>query len=451
MMANVIGNIRLLILATALILVAGLSAIQTLPRAEDPKLTNRWANVTTIYPGASAERVEALVTEKVETALRQLADITQIDSISRPGLSVVTVELHDDLKETEPSWSKIRDELSEVAPSLPTGAAPPTLNTDLSDAFTYILALQWKSPDAQQDLLALGRYAKDIARQFRNLSGTDYVKEYGLPIEELLVEIDPYKASSAGITAGSLSQAIAGADAKGAAGEIINSDIRMQVELRGEIDSLHRLRDVPVRVNADGHQIRLSDIASVQLTELSPYKEHALHNGQAAILVAVRMQSGQNIERWTRSVEEVIASAHSVLPTDISLTTLFKQSTYTETRLVELLDSLLIGFVLIVGVLLVTLGARSAILVALSLPVTGAVTLFMMKATGLPVNQMSVTGLIVSLGIMVDNAIVMVDTIQRQREKGAGQFEAAEFAIKHLWTPLLGSTLTTVLAFAPIF
>ncbi|WP_434363001.1 efflux RND transporter permease subunit [Parasalinivibrio latis] len=450
-MANVIGNIRLLILATALILVAGLSAIQTLPRAEDPKLTNRWANVTTIYPGASAERVEALVTEKVETALRQLADITQIDSISRPGLSVVTVELHDDLKETEPSWSKIRDELSEVAPSLPTGAAPPTLNTDLSDAFTYILALQWKSPDAQQDLLALGRYAKDIARQFRNLSGTDYVKEYGLPIEELLVEIDPYKASSAGITAGSLSQAIAGADAKGAAGEIINSDIRMQVELRGEIDSLHRLRDVPVRVNADGHQIRLSDIASVQLTELSPYKEHALHNGQAAILVAVRMQSGQNIERWTRSVEEVIASAHSVLPTDISLTTLFKQSTYTETRLVELLDSLLIGFVLIVGVLLVTLGARSAILVALSLPVTGAVTLFMMKATGLPVNQMSVTGLIVSLGIMVDNAIVMVDTIQRQREKGAGQFEAAEFAIKHLWTPLLGSTLTTVLAFAPIF
>ncbi len=138
-----------------------------------------------------------------------------------------------------------------------------------------------------------------------------------------------------------------------------------------------------------------------------------------------------------RSVEEVIASTHSVLPTDISLTTLFKQSTYTETRLVELLDSLLIGFVLIVGVLLVTLGARSAILVALSLPVTGAVTLFMMKATGLPVNQMSVTGLIVSLGIMVDNAIVMVDTIQRQREKGAGQFEAAEFAIKHLWTPLL--------------
>ncbi len=299
MMANVIGNIRLLILATALILVAGLSAIQTLPRAEDPKLTNRWANVTTSYPGASAERVEALVTEKVETALRQLADITQIDSISRPGLSVVTVELHDDLKETEPSWSKIRDELSEVAPSLPNGAAPPTLNTDLSDAFTYILALQWKNPDAQQDLLALGRYAKDIARQFRNLSGTDYVKEYGLPIEELLVEIDPFKASSAGITAGSLSQAIAGADAKGAAGEIINSDIRMQVELRGEIDSLHRLRDVPVRVNADGHQIRLSDIASVQLTELSPYKEHALHNGQAAILVAVRMQSGQNIERWT--------------------------------------------------------------------------------------------------------------------------------------------------------
>ncbi|OEF48899.1 acriflavin resistance protein [Enterovibrio norvegicus] len=449
-MEKLLSNTRLLVLFIVLLLVSGFSALSTLPRAEDPALINRWATITTAYPGASAERVEALVSEQIEISLRTLDEIKLIESTSKPNISVVTIELNDELTDTETVWSKVRDKLGDAAPLLPAGAFDPQFDNDHSNAFTYITALQWQG-DSQVDPLILGRYAKELAKRWRNLGSTEFVDTHGVPDEEILVTLDVAASSALGKSALSLSNAISGADAKNSAGELYSKDNRFQLEVAGALDSVDRIKQVPVAIDNSGFLIRLEDIATVTRSAASPPDQIALIDGKPSVLVSARMQSDIRVDRWTASADRMLDVFRAELPDNIVLTPIFTQNRYTETRLSDLMDSLAMGFGLVLAVLFVTLGMRSAVLVALSLPIAAAFTLGMMSFTGLPIHQMSVTGLIVSLGIMVDNAIVMVDTIQHYRQQGVKRIDAAMRSIRHLWLPLLGSTLTTILAFAPIF
>ncbi|WP_261858123.1 efflux RND transporter permease subunit [Photobacterium sanguinicancri] len=448
-MFRIISNTRLLVLAVALLVVSGLSALNTLPRAEDPIIKNRHASIVTHYPGATAERVEALVTEKLETALRQLDEIKDLTSVSRPGISVINIELKDEITNSEPVWSRARDKLSDAEPLLPNGSSRPDLDSDHAYAFTAITALTWQGP-SDPDLLTMRRYATELGNRLRNLSGTEFVDEYGMPDEEILVSMDPAVASALGRSSISISNAIAGADAKNSAGELVNKHNRFSLEVADALHSVDRVKRVPIAVDENGHVIRLEDIAEVKRTAATPPAQLAYIHGQPAVIVAARMQPHLRVDNWTNRVRDFLTSYQQELPSNIKVNLIFEQQSYTENRLSELTESLLLGFSIILVVLLLTLGFRSAIIVALSLPLTSLLTLTMMKFTGLPINQMSVTGLIVALGIMVDNAIVMVDTIQHYRQQGVQKIQSAMNAIRHLWVPLLGSTLTTVLAFAPI-
>ncbi|MDR9830671.1 efflux RND transporter permease subunit [Vibrio sp. FNV 38] len=450
MIESILRNTRLLVLLTALLIVSGLSALQSLPRAEDPVITNRNAAITTHFPGATPERVEALVTEKIETELRTLADIQLITSTSRAGISVVSIELLDNIKDSGPVWSRVRDKLSDVRPKLPQGVSEPFLDSDHSYAFTYITAITWQG-EKSPNLLLLNRYAKELAQQFRAMQGTEFVDEYGTVTEEILVSIDRGAVASLGASAQSLSHAIGGADAKNSAGELVNDNNRFALEMSQSLNSLERVKQVPIALDDMGYIVHLEDIASVKRAYNTPPSQIALVDGEPAVIVAARMQANIRVDKWTPRAQELVARFEADLPRHLTVDVLFEQDGYTQSRLSELTTSLIIGFCLILAVLLVTLGLRSAWIVALSLPLTAMLTLTMMKATGIPINQMSVTGLIVALGIMVDNAIVMVDTIQSNRAQGQQRIAAAFQAIKHLWIPLLGSTLTTVLSFAPIF
>ncbi len=433
----------------AVLVVSGLSAITTLPRAEDPNLINRWATVTTAYPGASAERVESLVTEELENTLRSLNEITLIESQSKAGLSVISIELNESLTDTETVWSKVRDKIADATPFLPPDAYAPEFSNDNADAFTYITAFRWQE-DSPPDLLLMGRYATELAKQWRNLAGTEVVKIAGLPEEEILVDVDVGDSSLLGQSPLSIAQAIHDADATNASGSLQNVDHRFQIELGNPLESLERIKSIPIQIDTNGSVISLQDIATVTQTIKTPQSEIAIMDGEPVVLVSARMQKHMRVDLWTANSIRFLNEFRQSLPSAMTVDTIFEQNRYTETRLSDLLGSLLLGFTLIVIVLLMTLGFRSAILVALSLPVASAFTLGMMSFTHVPINQMSVTGLIVALGIMVDNAIVMVDTIQQYRQQGVKRIQAAVNAIKHLWLPLLGSTLTTILAFAPI-
>jgi multidrug efflux pump subunit AcrB len=448
-MKQLLDNPRLLILIIGLLIVSGLGALKSIPRMEDPHMINRFAIITAMYPGASAERVETLVTEPIENELRRLSEIDEITSTSRPGVSIISIMLKPEVNDPIPVWSLARDYLSGVQPLLPAGVMPPSLNSDRGYAFTSLISLRWRG-EGEPDASILGRYGKELESRLRQLSGTEYIQLFGVPEEEVLVEIDSSMASSLKLSATSIADAIASADAKVAAGQLYNDRSQFQVELGGALDSIERIREVPVIVGSGGLVYRVGDMAKVFRQAKYPPAEVVTVDGETSIVVAVRMNAHIRINDWVDKVDDLLVQLQDELPSNIEITKTFDQRDYTDKRLAELVNNILLGFALVVIVLLVTLGIRSALIVAFSLPLTLMFTLSWMNFYGLPIHQISVTGLVVALGIMVDNAIVMVDSIAHKRQQGVARLQAVSESIKHLWLPLLGSTITTVLAFLPI-
>ncbi|MEZ9236123.1 efflux RND transporter permease subunit [Shewanella sp. 10N.286.52.A9] len=444
-----VENGRLASLMIALLLVAGLGAISSLPRTEDPTITNRFASVITQYPGASAERVEALVTEVLENELRRLEELKLVQSTSRPGISVIQLELKDTVLDTAPVWSRARDLIADSKYQLPTSAQNSLLDDQTGYANTAILGLVWNS-DTPIRTDVLNRYAKELQSKLRVLNGTDFVKLSGTPDEEILVELDGNKISQLKLTPASIASILSNADSKISAGEINNATFKALIEVSGELDSITRVSEVPLKIDASGQIIRLGDVANVSRQPKTPATSIALINGEPGVLVSARMIDNNRVDKWQAQVSQVVESYSANLPANIEVQWLFDQQGYTSVRLGDLVINLIQGFLIILFVLMLTLGLRNAVIVALSLPLTALFTLACMKYTGLPIHQMSVTGLVVALGIMVDNAIVIVDAIAQRRKQGLTKLEAVSKTLHHLWLPLAGSTITTMLAFAPI-
>ncbi|WP_153914381.1 efflux RND transporter permease subunit [Shewanella sp. TC10] len=444
-----VENGRLASLMIALLLVAGLGAISSLPRTEDPTITNRFASVVTQYPGASAERVEALVTEVLENQLRRLEELKLVQSTSRPGISVIQLELKDTVIDTAPVWSRARDLISDSKFELPASAQNSLLDDQTGYANTAILGLVWKS-DTPIRTDVLNRYAKELQSKLRILNGTDFVKLSGTPDEEILVELDGNKISQLKLTPASIASILSNADSKISAGEINNASFKALIEVSGELDSITRVSEVPLKIDTNGQIIRLGDVANVSRQPKTPATSIALINGKSGVLVSARMIEDNRVDKWQAQVSQVVDDFSANLPANIEVQWLFDQQGYTSVRLGDLVINLIQGFLIILFVLMLTLGLRNAVIVALSLPLTALFTLACMKYTGLPIHQMSVTGLVVALGIMVDNAIVIVDAIAQRRKQGLTKLEAVSKTINHLWLPLAGSTITTMLAFAPI-
>lgn len=445
-----VENPRLVVMVIAVLIVGGLAAVNSLPLSEDPYITGRHATILTPFPGASAERVEVLVTEKIENKVRELAEIETVTSTSKAGLSVLMVELKGSIEPEQVAglWSRTRALIDEVQSDLPQGVLPSRMLDNRTHAFTRIIALRWQGA-TEPDMAILGRYAQELESRLRSLPGSWRVERFGETREEIQVEVDNAVLSRLGLTPQSIGAAISRADSKVAAGELSGGNQAIAVEIRGAIDSVERVRRVPLHSPAQG-SLLVGDIAKVYRGEQTPQDSLAMIHGERAVVVAVSMLADERIDRWSEKVDSRLSDFEAILPANVKLETLFDQRGYTEQRLSDLLGNVVLGFALIFMVLFCTLGWRSAIIVALSLPLTALFTLAVMKFYGLPIHQMSVTGLIVALGIMVDNAIVMVDSIARERQAGHGRTPAVLRSVRHLWLPLLGSTLTTILAFMPI-
>lgn len=449
MIKKLIENNRLSSLIIGLLLVAGFGALHSLPRLEDPHVVNRFATVITHFPGASSKRVEVLVTEVLENNLKKLEEVQLITSISRPGISVISLELKGQVTETDNTWAKARNLIVDSQHFLPEAARNTRLDDQINYANTLILALTWQDSN-KSNLDVLNRYAKDLENQLRLLAGTDFTSLSGEPTEEILVKLDAYQINQLGLSSQQIAIIIQQADSKISAGEMSNDHFKAQIELSGEIDSLTRIGQIPIKITTDGQIIRVDDIASINRQIKTPQDVIAMINGQLGIMISARMHEDTRVDLWLAQVNNLLADYQLTLPSNLKLEWLFEQNSYTSQRLSELVESLLIGFVLIILVLMVTLGIRSAFIVALSLPLTILFTLACMKLIGLPIHQMSITGLVVALGIMVDNAIVITDAINQKRQMGMSVYRAVKESVSHFWLPLAGSTLTTMLAFAPI-
>jgi multidrug efflux pump subunit AcrB len=447
-MAAILFNRRFLALAIGLLLVVGIGALQTLPRLEDPRIVVRTATVLTFYPGADAERVEALVTRPIEDALRTLAAVALVESTSRAGVSVVQIELQSSLTDPAPHWSRVRDRLADVAPSLPAGAGTPELDDERGYAYTVVAAITWQAEAPPEDAL-LARMAEALADRLRSVAGVEHVRVHGAARERVEVVLDPAALAAAGLSVDRVAAALAQADARRAAGAVAGGTAAVAIELDGAFDGLDRLREVALL--ADGQAtLRLRDIAAVTRGIADPPGQRALVDGQRAVAVGARMQPGQRVDLWVPRAVAAVEEFATELGDGLRVEVIFEQAGYTRARLGEVLESLALGLVLVGGVLLLTMGWRSALLVGLCIPLTALIALALFQPLGIEIHQMAVTGVIVALGLMVDNAIVMTNTIRDGMARGRSSIEAGLDAMRRLWAPLAASTITTILAFMPI-
>ncbi|MCJ8279142.1 MAG: efflux RND transporter permease subunit, partial [Rivularia sp. ALOHA_DT_140] len=442
-------NIRLLILSFVLIIFWGLSAFQSLPRQEDPQLVARTAIITTIFPGASAERVEALVTEVIESEMSEVEEIDTITSDSRIGLSTVSIELKQTVSEAEPVWTRVRDRLADAEPQLPSGALEPDLDEAETRAFAIIPTLIWEG-EGEPNYAILRRFAQELDVQLRGVPGTEKVDTFGFPSEEITVEINPSELAAVGLNARQLSQQIQQSDAKVSAGQLRSQRNTVAIEVEGELDSLERIRQIPISSTNNGQFTRLGDIARVNRGVREPLTDLALIGSKPGVALGVLMEPGNRIDLWAKKIRERIEDFRERLPNGVQLEVIFDQSSYVETRLDNLISNLLFSAFLVVVVTFVGMGWRSSLIVGAALPLTVFAVFGELQVFGIPIHQMSVSGLIIALGLLIDNAIVVVDEIQVELEHGLKPKDAVVKTVNYLTVPLLTSSLTTILTFLPI-
>ncbi len=436
-------------LSLILLLVAGLSAFANLPRLEDPRLLNRFPVITTTFPGAAPEQVEALITKPMEDAMREVPQVAKLETTSSTGFSVVAIELDDSVNKDNQAEiiAKVREEMEQV--ELPAAALEPELSTNDGDgAYTLIAGVKWTG-QGEPDRGRMTRAAEVIEDRLRQLSGTEYVKLIGEVTQEIQIDVDQRRLAQSGLSLLAIQQALAGADINGAAGALNQSQSNLNLNLSGSFDDLQRIRDIPIRVQ-DAQQLRLSDIAQVSVGWKTPEETRTRVNGFPTVMIGARVNPQVRVDNWTQSAQVVLSEVGDELAQPIEVFEVFVQAKYTNERLDELGANLVLGAAIVLAVVFVFMGWRAALVVGLALPLTFSGVLFGLSLLGVQIHQMSVFGMIIALGLLIDNAIVMVDEVRTRLRAGDEPLKALTGSVGFLSGPLFASTLTTVLGFAPI-
>ncbi|MFT5541217.1 MAG: multidrug efflux pump [Glaciecola sp.] len=444
---------HLLALSIIIILVAGMSAVNTLPRLEDPRIDLRNVIILTSYPGASPERVEALVSDVLEDELRELYEIKEIKSTSKAGFSSLLVELQDwvDNDSNQQVFSKIRDSLENASARLPAGVSKPILEDKRgATAFTLLLSVDAEIPE-NTPLSASGRLASELVDRVRNVPGTELVRLFGEPNEEITVTLDPQALASVGISIAQVSERIRSADSKLPAGVLRTGQKNIRVQVADPLESLDVIANIPL-VAVDGSYLRLSDVANIEQSWQTPESAFAIVDGKRTIFLAARMQTSVRVDQWTEAVKAKVTSFNSEFKGTAQANIVFEQNLYTEARLSELTGNLLLGSLVVMLVILLFMGAKASWIVGLALPLCAAFAIFSLSFFEQQIHQMSIFGIIIAIGLLIDNAIVITDEIRiNLQDLQLTRLQALEKSVKHLFAPLLASTLTTVLGFMPIF
>lgn len=448
-------NPLLLYLSIVVILVAGISAALHIPRIEDPRVDTRDAFIVTYLPGASAERVESLVTEKLETELEEIAEIKYVESASRPNVSFVHIELEAwvDSSTNQAIFSKIRDKMADARLRMPPEVKGPFFDDKRTQAagFTLIAAINWEGEPDEAPLGIMNRVAQDLADKLRRLSGTEYVDVFGSVDEEIAVLVDPRESVGIGMTVGDIAKRVAAGDTKLPSGFYRNSHNDYQIEVEGEIKTLSRVAALPIAVNEQGNVLHLGDIATVRKDYKRPPDGIAINNGLPTVLVAARTETHVKSDNWVAKAREVIAEENRLMGGNLSLNLIYDQTYYTLSRLQNLLNNLFMGVVLVIAVVFISMGWKASIIVSSALPLCASVTIFSLMLLDEQIHQIAIFGMIVAIGLLIDNAIVITDEIRKEIvNRGRTPLRALDHAVRHLIAPLSASTLTTVLAFMPI-
>lgn len=442
-------NPRVLLLVIAVLVAAGLSSFLVMPRLEDPVLGKRVAVISTIFPGADAQRVESLVTVRLEETLQGIAQIKEVRSNSRTGISNIVVKLTDATQDVDAAWADVRDRLEDIGDELPAGSLSPSFEIFPLKAYAAIVAVQWRV-GSEENISIHRKLAAQLRRQISNLPGTESVDVFGDPGQQILVEASPTVLAATGLSTASIAAQVSSNLATRPAGIVRSSGAELLIDLKSADSHRDALAQTAIRFGPRGDTALLADLASIAKAAVDPAADVALIDGRRAIVLGAFFDDSQRLDHWATRLDDAIAKFQSDFASEVAVDVIFSQQSYIESRLRTLLRNLMLGAAGVAGVVLVLMGWRSMLVVAATLPLSCLMVLAGMRFLNIPMHQMSITGLILALGLLIDNAIVMVEDMRARIIAGRPVEEAIRGGIRHLAMPLFGSTVTTALAFTPI-
>ncbi len=436
----------LVLYAMLMLIVSGMFAYTKLGQSEDPPFTFKVMLVRASWPGASAVEVEQQVTDKLEKKIQEVPNIDFSSSYSRPGEAVIFVVIKDStVSDDIPDiWYQVRKKVGDIRHTLPQGLQSLTLNDEFSDVFGSMYALRGDGFDNY----ALKEQAELIRAELLKTADVAKVDFFGEQPQRIYIELSNAKLSTLGVDTRTLINLIQTQNAVAYAGTYDSSQERIRIEVTGRYNTLDDLREI--RLRANNQDFRLGDVARVYRGYQDPPKDTARFNGEEALLLGVSMKKGGDVIALGHALDEKIEKIKQRLPVGVSFETVTSQPKIVANSVNDFVQSLIEALVIVLGVSLLSLGLRTGIVVAISIPVVLAGTFLVMNIYDIGLHKISLGALILALGLLVDDAIIAVEMMSSKMEQGWDRAKAAAFAYNSTAIPMLTGTLVTVAGFLPI-
>jgi len=432
----------------AVIVVLGLALYTSLPRDSMPPYTVRVATIVSSFPGAGPERVELLVTDKIEKKAQEIPEVKEINSTSRTGLSVVTVTLKDEVNpdELQAIWDKLRRKLDGLR-DLPQGVVPDLDDDDIGVVYGIMVGLISDGYSYSE----MKEFADDLRDALIKLDDAAKVELGGVQDERVFIEFDESQLKEYGLTSSMLQNTIASTNILDSGGEVDLESERIILEPTGNYESLEDIRNTLIPIGDGSQVVQLRDITNIRKGYIEPASSIVHVSGKQAISLSISLMDGANIIKLGEDVNKVIEDWNSRLPIGLEVKRLTSLDTYVDNSISNFIGNLIQSIAIVLVVMLIFLGLRTGLIISSLIPIVTIMTLMLMGLINMGLNQVTLAALIMALGMMVDNAIVVSESIMVKMEKGMNVKDAAVSSCSELIVPLLISTLTTSVAFLSFY
>ena len=438
------GSITLfLIIALAAI---GIFSYLNLGRAEDPPFTVKNLTVISAWPGATAQEMQDLVADPLEKRLQELQWYDHVDTFTRPGLAVMLLTLKDTTppNEVPEQFYQSRKKLGDVAHSLPSGVYGPFINDEYSDVDFAVYAVEGGGLPERQ----LSRVSESLRQRFLHVAGVRKVDIMGERAQRIFVEFSYARLANLGVAPQEVFAALAKQNAITPAGSIDTSGPQVFMRLDGALDDLQKIRDTPIA--SGGRSLKLSDIATVERGYEDPPTFLVRHNGQAAQILNVVMKEGWNGLKLGAALNAAQKDFNADLPSGVTLSKVVDQADVIHDAIGEFMTKFVVALAIVLFVALVSLGWRVGIVVAAAVPLTLAIVLVVMLLSGRVFDRITLGALIIALGLLVDDAIIVIESMVVKMEQGFSRVDAAAFSWTQTAAPRLAGSLATIIGFLPV-
>jgi len=432
----------------AVVVIMGLTLYKSLPRDSMPPYTIRVATIISSFPGASPERVELLVTDKIEKKAQEIPEVKEINSTSRTGLSIVSITLKDKVSpdKLQSIWDKLRRKLNGIQ-GLPKGVTPNLDDDDIGVVYGIIVGLISDGYSYTE----MKEYADDLRDDLIKLDDAAKVEFGGVQEERIFIEFDEAQLKEYGLSSTSLQNTIASTNILDSGGEVNLDDEKIILEPTGNYGSLEDIKNTLIPIGDGKQVVQLRDITTIRKGYVEPATSIVHVNGQPAISMSISLIDGANIIKLGEEINKVTAKWNQKLPIGLKIQRLSSLDTFVDNSIGNFIGNLVQSIVIVLVVMLLFLGLRTGFIVASLIPIVTIMTLMLMGLIDMGLNQVTLAALIMALGMMVDNAIVVSESILVKMDKGDSVKNAAISSCTELIIPLLISTLTTSAAFLSFF